>query len=159
MNTILAQQIIEMSQVDHNLRKQAPKGPALEFINYLIYAIDEVHNSRIKRIITEYGFPTVGLIGRDALSAFWLLVQHQRYERKLQEEALAKCDFLPNEKALLTDRILINNGEKQIYGTQFQRSGSMFEPFPIENEKEVNKRRKDMGLSTLEEYLKEVNKK
>ncbi len=157
MNKKLAEQIIEMCDIDQALRTQAPKKAGTEFINYVVYSIDEVHNSRIKRILTEHGFPTSNLIGREAMSAFWLLIQHQAYDLKLQEEALEKCDFLPNERALLTDRILVNKDEKQVYGTQMRRSQSGFEPFPIEDEAGVDERRQTVGLNTLEEYLREIN--
>lgn len=146
-----------MRNIDQDLRTQAPQKAATELINYVVYAVDEVHNSRIKRIVAEYGFPTVELVGREAMSAFWLLIQHQAYDLKLQEEALEKCDFLPNEKALLTDRILVSKKEKQIYGTQTRRSDSGFEPFPIEDEAHVDERRKSVGLSKLKEYMKERN--
>lgn len=157
MNKKLAKQIIEMHNVDQDLRTQAPKKIATELINYVVYAIDEIHNSRIRRIIAEYGFPTTNLVGREAMSAFWLLIQHQDYDLKLQQESLEKCDFILSEKALLMDRILINKGEKQIYGTQTRRMETGFEPFPIKNEDGVDKRRKSVGLSSLEDYMRERN--
>ncbi|OGM97630.1 MAG: hypothetical protein A2735_03425 [Candidatus Yanofskybacteria bacterium RIFCSPHIGHO2_01_FULL_41_21] len=157
MNKKLAEQIIEMRNIDQDLRTQASKKVATELINYIIYAVDEVHNSRIKRIVAEHGFPTDDLVGREAMSAFWLLIQHQDYDLGLQQEALERCDFVPNERALLTDRILINKGKKQIYGTQTRRTESGFEPFPIEDEVSVNERRKNVGLSSLDEYMRERN--
>ena len=158
MNKKLSKQIIEMRDIDQDLRTKAPQKTATELINYVVYAIDEAHNSRIKRIVAEHGFPTESLVGREAMSAFWLLIQHQDYDLKLQEEALKKCDFIPNERALLTDRVLINKGEKQVYGTQTRRIPTGFEPFPIEDEAHVDKRRESVGLGTLKEYLEERNK-
>lgn len=157
MNKKLAEQIIEMRNIDQDLRTQAPKKVATELVNYAVYIIDEVHNSRIKRIVAEYDFPTADLVGRDAMSAFWLLIQHQDYDLKLQQGALEKCDFIPKERAFLVDRILINKDDKQIYGTQTQRTESGFEPFPIEDETNVDERRKSVGLSSLEEYMRERN--
>ena len=55
----------------------------------------------------------------------------------------------------------MNQGEKQIYGTQFfrdKKTGKMI-PRPIMDKKNVNKKRKKIGIkTTLEENLKEMNK-
>ena len=62
---------------------------------------------------------------------------------------VAKGDF-----AYLTDRVLVADGKKQLYGTQFHDVKGKMEPQPIEDEASVDKRRKEMGLSTLAEYRK-----
>lgn len=154
----LKEQIEEMLKVDQDLRFKAGREPGL--INYLVYCIDEIHNARIKRIIKKYGWPTSELIGADGMKSFWLLIQHQDYDLDLQEEALRDSDFAPKEKAYLTDRILINQGKLQLYGTQFKRDDALSQlvPLPIENPETVNERRKEAGLESLEAYLEEANK-
>lgn len=135
-----------MVGVDQDLRLQAKPGK--ELINYMIYAIDAVHNYRIKDIIKNYGYPTQKMIGAKGMSDFWLLIQHQDYDLKLQEECSKNCDFSPENKAYLVDRILVNNGLKQRYGTQLNQ--------PIEDQKNVDERRKSVGLESLAQYLAKV---
>jgi hypothetical protein len=43
---------------------------------------------------------------------------------------------------------------KQVYGTQFHEVGGKMEPYPIEDEANVDKRRKEVGLPPLAEYRK-----
>ena len=44
-------------------------------------------------------------------------------------------------------------GEKQIYGTQLNEDLTFY---PIEDEEHVDERRQEMGLPSIEEYLKFV---
>lgn len=149
MNKKLQQQIMEMREIEQDLRTRLAK-PGKELPNYVIYAIDICHNYRLKQIINKFGFPMRKLIGKKGMKAFWLLIQHQDYDIDLQEGCLNYCDFDLQEKAFLTDRISINKGKKQIYGTQFN--------FPIEDIKNVDKKRKQMNLEPLKEYLRKCKK-
>jgi hypothetical protein len=55
--------------------------------------------------------------------------------------------------ALLQDRVLVKEGQPQIYGTQFKIKGNDLIPDPIEDEPNVDRRRADVGLPSLAEYL------
>jgi hypothetical protein len=66
---------------------------------------------------------------------------------KLQENVLKNVNLELSDKAALIDRIRYNKGEEQLYGTMLNAD--------IEDKENVNKRRKEMGLNSLEEYLKE----
>lgn len=57
--------------------------------------------------------------------------------------------------ALLIDRVRMRNDEKQLYGSQVRRNPNTgaFEPFPIEDESNVDIRRKEVGLGPLADYL------
>jgi len=111
-----------MAKIDQEIRflakKVSGKNQKLTVANYAIYAIDLGHNGVIHRLIKKFGYPTKKLIGTEALKAFWLLIQHQDTDSWLQEECLKKCDFDKTEKEHLTDRVLINGGKAQRFGTQ-----------------------------------------
>lgn len=156
-NKKLALQIIDMAKADQELRFMAGKEKSL--VNFMIYSIDTVHNYKIKTIIEKYGYPTQKLIGEKAMNSFWLLIQHQDYDLDLQEDCLKYCDFEPKDYAHLTDRILMNKGEKQIYGTQFKLiSKGKITLHPIKDRKNVNKLRKQMGLKKTEDHVKKYLK-
>lgn len=151
VNNILEKSIATMYEVDQALRLFAKpgKGP----LNYLIYAIDGLHQLRLLELIKKYGYPTQKKIGMEGMKKFWLLVQHQDDNLELQKECLKHCDFALPEKAHLTDRILVNSGKPQRYGTQFFiNRRSQHVPRPIEDQTRVDVRRKKMGLSTLKAY-------
>jgi len=109
----------------------------------------------LEGIIREVGWPSQNLVGIFGEQAAWLIVQHSG-DVKFQEKCLRLIKNLPltNERkhyiAYLTDRILVRGGNKQLYGTQYDG----IQPFPIENEKELDLRRKTMGLGPFSEYHK-----
>lgn len=161
MDKALANYIHKLVEVDQGSRKLNFKGPGSVkgFPNYLVYAIDAVHNYYLHKIIDRYGFPTTKLIGKKSIRDFWILVQHQDFDLELQKECLKKCDFALKEKALLTDRVLVNSNKKQLYGTQFHRdqSGKLV-PRPIKDKRNLNIRRKKAGFDSFESYAKKIKK-
>jgi len=123
--------------------------------------IDEDNSARMHEIVDEVGWPTKSAVGSDGAQAAWLLVQHadldvafQRRCLTLMEEELARDDVYAGNFAYLTDRVLVNEGKQQEYGTQFHTAGGKQQPRPIRDAKHVDARRKKMGLSTLDEYRK-----
>ena len=56
--------------------------------------------------------------------------------------------------AYLTDRVLVAEKKQQIYGTQFRLMDGKMEPYSIADEKNVDRRRKEVGLPSLAEYRK-----
>lgn len=156
-NPRLADLITQMTKVDQDVRNNAAGNFSEN--NYLVYAIDAGNGARIHQIINDNGYPTQDMIGPEAMKAFWLLVQHQDLDPKLQEACLAHCDFEPKEKAYLEDRVRVNSGRPQFYGTQFTRKDGKLVPRPIEDEALVDKRRSEIGLESMEEYSRKMNEK
>ena len=121
-NTLFLKRITEMAKIDQDLRfaaqEQFDQTGKLSAYNYLIYVTDFVHGERLKRLIKQYGYPTRKMLSADGLAAFWLLVQHQDYDTDLQKKCLKNCEFTAEHKKLLVDRIRVNEGRPQKYGTQ-----------------------------------------
>ncbi len=61
--------------------------------------------------------------------------------------------------ALTVDRIRVRKEEPQLYGSHTRRNPETmeWEVLPIEDEVNVNERRKEVGLGPLEEYLAQWN--
>ena len=70
------------------------------------------------------------------------------------EKAVKSGEATGQDLAYLTDRVRVGEGKKQLYGTQFQGAGDKMEPYPIEDEAGVDRRRKEVGLPTMAEYRK-----
>jgi hypothetical protein len=128
-----------------------------------IREIDRKNIARMKEIVDKYGWPGKSLVGADGANAAWLLVQHADQDRPFQKKCLelVKAAFKQGEAtgqqlAYLTDRVLVGEGKKQIYGSQFQQKDGKLLPSPIEDEANVDKRRKEVGLNPLAEYAKQV---
>ena len=85
---------------------------------------DEINRERLKEIIKEYGFPTKKLVGKDAMEGIFLVIQHADMDKAWQatqlpniKNAVDKGDIHAQDYAYLYDRIKVNAGEKQLYGT------------------------------------------
>jgi hypothetical protein len=128
-------------------------------------AIDRANTARMKEIVDKYGWPGKSLVGKDGANAAWLLVQHADLDPAFQKRCLEligaafkKGEVSGQELAYLTDRVRVAQGEKQLYGTQFHTVDGKLVPQPIEDEANVDKRRKEVGLSSMAEYEKLMHK-
>jgi hypothetical protein len=124
--------------------------------------IDQENTERLGEIIERYGWPTSTLVGKDGANAAWLLVQHADLSPRFQRKCLDQMTKVPRDQisqgdvAYLTDRVLLAEGKKQVYGTQFTLVNGKCKPRPLEDEANVDQRRKEVGLPPLAEYLKEA---
>ncbi len=117
--------------------------------------MDRSHAQQLEPIIAGIGWLTVSKVGESASRAAALLVRHFDHNVTLQKMCLDLMKSCPrgevdlNDVAHLEDRIRVNLGRPQIYGTQFHEIDGKDVPRPIWNPEQVDKRRKAMGLPTL----------
>jgi hypothetical protein len=115
----------------------------------------------LKKIIEKEGWLMEEKVGKGGENCAWLIVQHCDFDLPFQKKCLKLIESLPltTERkgyiAYLTDRILVNEGKKQVYGTQF-RNG---EPCLIDDADKLDERRKGLGLDDFDDYYKYMNKK
>jgi hypothetical protein len=128
-----------------------------------VQEIDARNTAWMKGVVDKHGWPGKSLVGADGAQKAWLLVQHadkdpefQKRCLKLLAEAAKKGEASPEHLAYLTDRVRVADKEKQVYGTQFHEVEGKMEPYPIEEEANVDKRRKEVGLPPLAEYRKMI---
>lgn len=120
---------------------------------------DTKHVARLREIIKEASWPGRTMVGPQASNAAWMIAQHGGEEflhetLPLMKEAVAKGDLPGASYATSVDRVRIQDGQKQLYGSQFDTKGDKCEPLPIEDPEHVDARRKDVGLGLLAEYAK-----
>lgn len=112
--------------------------------------------------VDKAGWPTITQVGKEAAGTAWLLVQHADADAKFQRKCLDLMAKLPKGEAdaknvaYLTDRVLLAEGKKQVYGTQFHSPNGKWEPRPLEDEANVDKKRAEVGLPPLAEYVKQL---
>ena len=121
-------------------------------------AIDADNTARMKAIIQQYEWPGPKLVGQDGSEAAFVLVQHADYALQKEALPLVRNAYLAGvlkgqDFALLQDRVLVKEGRPQIYGTQFKIMGKELVPDPIEDEPNVDRRRAEVGLPSLSDYL------
>ena len=129
-----------------------------------VAAIDRANTEQLKTIIEEHGWPTVALVGNDGARAAWLLAQHadhdpewQRHLLKLMEPHAGTGQADPVDHAYLIDRVRVNAGRPQLYGTQHHDVDGERQPLPIEDPETVDERRNKLGMRRLKSYTKFVN--
>jgi hypothetical protein len=121
---------------------------------------DSLNILKVSRILDERGWLGSDVVGSNGNFGLFLVVQHASLEIQekylpLLQEAVKKGKAQPSNLALLTDRIAIRSGKKQIYGTQIQQSPDTFiySIFPLEDPDHVDERRVKMGLGPLADYV------
>jgi len=127
--------------------------------------VDQDNLGWFKGVVERHGWPGKSLVGEDGAQGAFLIAQHAVDDL----EFMAKCLGLLKEAykageaegqsvALMTDRLLVRKEtKKQLYGTQLMTEGDKLVPLPIEDEANVDKRRRELGMMPLAEYLKMVN--
>lgn len=120
---------------------------------------DSLDLARVTFIIDSAGWLGEAQIGHKANQALFLVIQHAdrqptiqaRYLRVMRQ-AVADGDARANELAMLEDRVRVNAGKEQLYGSQIGwKDGKPFVR-QIEDEAHVNERRAAVGLEPLEKY-------
>lgn len=116
----------------------------------------------LKQQLTQIPWFTISKYGEDASLAAWLIAQHadddQAWQRKMLEmldKQRENGEFQPQYYALMKDRVLVNSGKKQVFGSQGRcTSSGRWEPFPVEEPANVDQRRAEMHLEPLANYRK-----
>lgn len=164
INNELRAELLRMKDEDQAVRNKMT-GDSFNDPDLLaqMSVIDKKNTARMKEIIQQYGWPGFNIVGKDGALSAWLLVQHADHDREFQKKCLAllkeaadRGNAAKPHLALLTDRVLLAEGKKQLYGTQFEVKDGEFVPLPIEDEVNVDARRKEVGLDTLEEYKQQL---
>jgi len=120
---------------------------------------DSLNLVRVTAILDSAGWLGVDVLGHKANQALFLVLQHADAQPKLQEaylpmmrEAVEQDHARASELAMFEDRVAVNNGRLQIYGSQIGwRDGKGFVK-PLVDEEHVNERRAAVGLEPLERY-------
>lgn len=125
--------------------------------------VDAENLARFREILSEHGWPTRDLVGSDGARAAWVLAQHadrdpefQRRCLELMRAAHARGQAPGAAVAYLTDRVLMNEGRPQVYGTQFTSLNGEPTPYEIEDPAGLDQRRINMGLPPMAEYQRMV---
>lgn len=124
---------------------------------------DREHADRLAAIVERFGWPTRTMVGTDGGTAAWLIAQHADFDVDFQARMLRLLTAAADageasggDLAYLTDRVAVNRGRPQTYGTQIGGCGpDGAKPGRIRDIAHVDERRADAGLSSLEEYLAE----
>ena len=111
-----------------------------------------------------YGWLGSDKIGKTGSSALFLVIQHSELETQVKylpmmREAVTNNRASASSLALLEDRVALRQGKRQIYGSQISHNPQTNKYIiqPLEDPDNVDKRRAEVGLSSLAEYVNNWN--
>jgi hypothetical protein len=158
----------ELHELDQAKRREVESAEAKfdpdseEVISYWndIMKQDKRNQEKFYALLEKDGWLGYKLVGKRGEATQFLITQHALPDFQVKvlpylEEAVKNKNGNPLYLAMLSDRLLVNRGEEQVYGTQIGTNpltGQKY-VFPIKDEENVDKRRVEIGLEPLQMYL------
>ena len=152
----LRHELLAMCEVDPKVRQSFGSHMSAETVAEM-QAVDAKHTSRMRAIVAKHGWPGRSLVGDDGAHAAWLLVQHADSAfmaqcLPLMKRAVAAGQAFAKDYVYLLDRVRMQQGKPQIYGTQFTSAADgKLVLHPIEDAEHVDERRRAVGLPSMAE--------
>jgi hypothetical protein len=121
---------------------------------------DSINLIKVEKILDEKGWLGPDIVGVKGNATLFLVVQHADHQTRLKyipmlRDAVKKGNAKPSDLALMEDRVLLAQGEKQIYGSQLETDikTNLYVLSPMIDPDNVDKRRAEVGLKPIAEYL------
>jgi hypothetical protein len=125
---------------------------------------DSTNLVAVEKILDEKGWLGADIVGETGNTTLFLVIQHADTGTQIKylpmlREAVKKGNAKASYLALMEDRVLIAQGEKQIYGSQLEMDFTTREYVlsPMIDPDNVDTRRAEVGLKTISEYLQYWN--
>ena len=141
--------------------KFGKESEEMEYFWDLMAQQDSLNEIEVTEIIEKRGWVGKSLVGGEANTALWAVIQHAPLEMQekylpLLKESVLKGESVGGHLALLEDRILMRNDKPQIYGSQLTPDKVTGKPvvYEIKDPEYVNQRRKEIGLGPIQDYIK-----
>jgi hypothetical protein len=126
--------------------------------------IDSSNTAWLKQQIRTHGYPTSARVGKAAADAAALIVQHATHDTLFQRQmldtisaAFARGEVDGQSYALLFDRVTVQAGGRQRYGTQARLVSDALVFDPIEDSSRVDSLRATVGLPPLAVYRRTLD--
>ena len=158
-------QLEERGRTDQAVREGFGTGGVVDSAQVVAMArADSANSAWLKAYVARWGWPIAAQVGRDAVQAAFLIVQHAVHDTAFMrtmlpfiQNAHRRGDLDGGAVAMLTDRLEVKAGRLQIYGTQLSLKNGHWVIDPIADSAGVDGRRKKMGLPPLAEYRRLVD--
>jgi hypothetical protein len=157
----LAAELREMHQADQAVREGfGPESVGDTAYMARMARTDSAHGRRLRELVDRHGWPRASEVGEEAAGGAFLVVQHSPYldwqaaMLPLVEEAVRAGELDGQSYALLCDRVQMNRGQPQRYGTQLRTAeDGGLRLYTIEDPAAVDSLRAELGMPPLSVYL------
>jgi len=151
--------LVDCTDLDNILTNLERADQALRVTGKPINRKQDLKNLTIAMgIIDQCGIPSTDNLNGYTHRGLWLVFQHAPYRYRKQyfhhfQKAAEHRQMPRRHVAMMEDRILLEEGKKQLYGSQVRMGPNGYELSPLKDPEYVNQRRLLMGMGTLQDYL------
>ncbi|QXJ22697.1 hypothetical protein AGRA3207_003745 [Actinomadura graeca] len=156
---VLRAELMRRAARDQRVRTSTPPTSLSPLTALRFLWVDDRNTAWLDRVVRRTGWPGIALVGPAAAHAAWLLAQHADRRRRTQRrfllamrEAAGRGDADRKDLAYLEDRVRVNAGRPQRYGTQYGLTAAGFGPRPIEDPDGLDARRAEVGLPPIGDH-------
>ncbi|MEU6041532.1 DUF6624 domain-containing protein [Actinomadura sp. NPDC047616] len=160
----LRARLLRRAKRDQWIRTAAPRRVPPHYALLWLW-IDRRNAAWLRRVVRGRGWPGRSVAGEDGAQAAWLIAQHadrspeaQRMFLDALRAAVASGEADPADLARLEDRVRVNAGRPQLYGTQYGMTETGYGPHPVEDPERLDERRAAVGLPPQAEYDAEIRR-
>lgn len=158
----LRDELLTMSDRDQQAREKCAGSADEQMRCYVKVAeeVDKPNTKRINEIFSEVGFPAARDVGPDGVKTFYLILQHsgdlelKRRCQKGMKKGFKEKVVSSSEYSSFIDRLLVDQHKPQIYGSNFEMKDGKLVMSATKDVKNLNARRKKIGLPPIDEYVK-----
>ncbi len=161
LNKKLREELLKLSsKIQEELNEDIRENRKPDAVIKRMRTSREKNTVKLCAIVKQHGWPSAALVGRDGVdAAFYLLRNNSEVQLKIdlnpvilaaaEAGEISRPDF-----AGYVDRLRLEAGLKQVFGTQATIIDGFLVLFPIESESNVDSRRKQYELPPLADYLR-----
>jgi hypothetical protein len=149
-------------QMDSVQKKYGSNSKEMKGLLEMMGDKDSVNLIRVEAILDNYGWLGTNVVGEAGNTTFYLIIQHADKDTRakylpMMRDAVKENRAKASDLALMEDRVALEAGKKQLYGSQLAQDLQTGKYYfrPIEDEANVNNRRAAMGLEPLEYYAQQ----
>jgi len=163
----LSRRLIAMRDRDQDVRRRwlsARGKPEEDGLQKEMEGLDARLTGELEGIVGEFGWPAYDLVGYDGATAAMTVLVHspsRDFQRRMlvRLRPLADTGRIPAiDVAILTDKLLLADGKRQLYGTQFRLENGAVEMEPVEDPARLDERRAAYDLMPMKEYRRSLEK-
>jgi hypothetical protein len=166
----IIQQLFRIDELDQRYRNQMESVQAtyggnskeMDQLYKTMKSTDSLNLIEVESILSKYGWLGIDEIGSQGNTTLFMVIQHsdQKHQEKylpVMKLAVKNGKASSRHLALLEDRVLLQQGKRQIYGSQlsWNMKTNQYYLAPLEDPDNVDKRRKEAGLEMLSDYIKD----
>lgn len=153
-----------LQQLDHLSLDENDREKLVERIAQRTEEVDAEHTEELRDYLEDHPWPCRETVGPVADDAAFLLVQHADDDLGFQREVLGELEDLADENrtdpenfAFLYDRVAINEGNPQRFGTQGDCTEDGWQMNDVEEPDSLDERRAEVELMPIDSYRQLVD--